>query len=36
VAGVQVAQKSGSIWPIVVSGIAMIIGIIILITDRNS
>jgi hypothetical protein len=36
VAGIQVAHKSGSIWPIVVSGIAMIIGIIILVSFRKS
>jgi hypothetical protein len=36
VAGAQVAQKSGSIWPIVISGIVMVIGIIILVSSRNS
>ncbi len=36
VAGVQLSHKSGSIWPIVISGIAMIIGIIILLTSRDS
>jgi hypothetical protein len=36
VAGTQVAQKSGSIWPIVISGIVMVIGIIILVSSRNS
>jgi hypothetical protein len=35
VAGVQIAGSHGSIWPIIVTGIVMVVGIIILVSSRN-
>lgn len=34
IAGAEIAHKSGSIWPVVISGIVMVLGILVLINER--
>lgn len=36
IAGAEIAHKSGSIWPIVISGIVMVLGVLILISQRSN